>query len=74
MTPAVAKTAMTSNRVTIKSVCVLIVTSFSFAVHSFRHTKNTSPIEKNKMVAIFSMIDGWLIANPIIVVSIDDGK
>jgi hypothetical protein len=24
----------------------LIVTSFSFAVHSFRHTKNTSPIEK----------------------------
>jgi len=26
------------------------------------------------MVPIFSMIDGWLIANPIIVVSIDDGK
>jgi uncharacterized membrane protein YqhA len=52
----------------------LIVTSFSFAVHSFRHTKNTSPIEKNKMVPIFSMIDGWLIANLIIVVSIDDGK
>jgi hypothetical protein len=25
----------------------LIVTGFSFAVHSFRHTKKTSPIEKN---------------------------
>jgi hypothetical protein len=25
----------------------LIVTSFSFAVHSLRHTKNTSPIKKN---------------------------
>jgi hypothetical protein len=26
------------------------------------------------MISIFSMIDGWLIANPIIVVIIDDGN
>jgi len=26
------------------------------------------------MVSIFSKIDGWLIANAIIVVSMDDGK
>src|SRR5215831_18392687 len=36
ITPAVASTATTSNRVTISSVCVLIVTSFSFAVYSRR--------------------------------------